>query len=315
MKKVLALILASVLFFTILSGCGGSGGTNESKEPSQNDPGQSTAKFNENSSEYFKFDPATGTILGFKDTVSGITEIDIPAEIDGVTVSRIGDNAFNFKGLTSVMLPASIEYIGSNAFKENKIAEIILPENLKELGFGAFWDNMLTEIIIPEGITNLSIAAFRDNQISKITFPGTLTVIGRGAFQENMLTELTLPENIVTIESGAFQNNRIESLVLNEGLEEIGGYAFEKNQLTSITIPASVKRIGPASEGAVPARNYKGNSFLHNNLTSVTILGDDTEIDEFMMGGNNYFRDAYYEGGAGTYEGEQLSPWEKVSDN
>lgn len=315
MKKVLTFVLILSLLLVVLSGCGKSGTTVESQTPSPSGTVQPTSVPDMDSDEIFKFDSATGTVLGFVDTVSGVTDIVIPAEIGGVAVSRIGDNAFNFRGLTSVVLPDSIEYIGSNAFKENKITEIILPASLKELGIGAFWKNQITEISIPEGVTRLPLAAFRDNKITKITFPESLSVIGRGAFQKNMLTELTIPGTVLILESTAFEDNQIETLILNEGLEEICGFAFEKNSLTELTIPASVKLIGRVSEGAIPALDYQGSAFRNNSLTKVTILGNDTEIDEFMMGANNYFRDAYYEGGAGTYEGEQLGPWEKVSDN
>ena len=315
MKKVLTFVLILSLLLVVLSGCGKSDTTVESQTPSPSGTVEPTSAPDINSDEIFKFDSATGTILGFNDAVSGITDIVIPAEIDGVAVSRIGDNAFNFKGLTSVVLPDSIEYIGSNAFKENKITEITLPSSLKEMGIGAFWKNLLTEITIPEGITRLPVAAFRDNKITKINFPESLSIIGRGAFLKNMLTELNIPGTVRILESTAFEDNQIETLILNEGLEEICGFAFEKNNLTEITIPASVKLIGRVSEGAIPELDYQGSAFRNNSLTKVTILGNDTEIDEFMMGANNYFRDAYYEGGAGTYEGEQLAPWVKVSDN
>ncbi|MBN2763570.1 MAG: leucine-rich repeat domain-containing protein [Bacteroidales bacterium] len=314
-KKVLAFVLVLSLIPILVSGCKNSDNTTESTAPIQSSPAQSTSAPDSNSSEIFKFDPATGTVLGFMDTVTGITDIVIPAEINGVTVRRIGDNAFNYRGLTSVVMPDSVEYIGSNSFKENKLIEIALPLSLKEMGIGAFWKNMLTEITIPEGITRLPVAAFRDNEITKITFPESLTIIGRGAFLKNMLTELNLPGTVKILESTAFENNQIETLVLNEGLEEICGFAFEKNSLSELTIPASVKLIGRVSEGAIPALDYQGSAFRNNSLTKVTILGNDTEIDEFMMGANNYFRDAYYEGGAGTYEGEQLGPWKEVSDN
>lgn len=48
---------------------------------------------------------------------SSFSEIDIPAEIDGKTVTGIGPNAFaNKTNLTSVTIPSSVAMIGNNAF-------------------------------------------------------------------------------------------------------------------------------------------------------------------------------------------------------
>ncbi|MBN1624718.1 MAG: leucine-rich repeat domain-containing protein [Clostridia bacterium] len=316
MKKLLIVILTFSLLLTILSGCGNSSkGTDGTEPPTQEELDQINSQLDDNSSEFFKFDSSTGTIMGFKENVTGITEIEIPSEIDGVTVKGIGDDVFKFMNLTSVVLPDNIESIGATAFHGNNLSEIILPDSLTSIGFGAFWENQLTEITIPTGLTEIATAAFRDNKITKINFSDTVKIIRRGAFQKNLLVELTIPSNIVLLESGAFQDNLLENLVLNEGLEEIGGFAFDSNNLTSLTIPASVKLIGSPAAGATPEKDYRGFTFKNNMLTDITILGTDVEMVEFLMGENNYFRDAYSAGGPGIYKGEQMAAWEKVSDN
>ena len=309
-------VLAFSLILTILSGCGsGSKGTDGTDPPTQEEQDQINAELDANSSELFKFESATGTVMGFKESITAVTEIDIPSEIDGIAVKVIGDNAFQYKGLTTVLLPDSIETIGASAFNGNKLTEIILPDSLTSIGFGAFWENLLTEVTIPNGLTEIAIAAFRDNKITKINFSDSVKIIRRGAFQKNLLVELTIPSNIVLLESGAFQDNLLETVVLNEGLEEIGGFVFDTNNLSSLTIPASVRIIGSAAVGATPEKNYRGFTFKDNILSDITILGSDVEMLEFLMGENNYFRDAYSLGGPGTYKGEQMAPWEKVSDN
>ncbi|HPJ21897.1 MAG TPA: hypothetical protein PLH18_06045, partial [Clostridia bacterium] len=75
MKKVLAFILILSLLLVILSGCGKSDTTVESQTPSPSGTVEPTSVPDINSDEIFKFDSATGTILGFNDAVSGITDI------------------------------------------------------------------------------------------------------------------------------------------------------------------------------------------------------------------------------------------------
>ena len=69
---------------------------------------------------------------------AGGTDIIIPTVINGLTVTRISNNAFQNKGLTSVILPETLKIIerwrrfSSNigAFVNNNLKHIVIPEVL-----------------------------------------------------------------------------------------------------------------------------------------------------------------------------------------
>ncbi|MBQ5791009.1 MAG: leucine-rich repeat domain-containing protein, partial [Thermoguttaceae bacterium] len=64
----------------------------------------------------------------------------VPAEIDGVPVVAIADDAFAYAGLlTSITLPESVEKIGANAFFHcGSLIDVALPDGLREIGSKAF---------------------------------------------------------------------------------------------------------------------------------------------------------------------------------
>jgi len=88
-----------------------------------------------------------------------ITEVNIPAEIDGLPVTTIGNKAFfNCSGLISVTLPDSLTTIGNNTFSEcYALTSVTLPDNLATIGDYAFFNcSSLTSVTLPDSITSIS---------------------------------------------------------------------------------------------------------------------------------------------------------------
>ncbi len=321
MKKLFIIVIVVCLSISVLAGCNNKKDevdepNNQSQEPQdQNAPVPTEASTDLSAltdEEIFVFDPATNTLSGFQESILGVTDLIIPNEINGAAVLVIASNAFNNKDLNSVVFPDKLEKIGTNAFSENKLTQVVFPSSLSTIEISAFQKNELTEVNISPSITKINTRVFADNQLTKITLPDTITHIGRSAFAVNKLTEITIPPLVKVIESFAFQDNLIENVVFNDGLERIDGRAFLINKLTSITIPASVKLIGAASEGVTPPTNYERFPFAYNpQLTSITMLGSNTELAPFFLAENNKFSVAYLNGGAGTYTGTQYGKWAK----
>ncbi len=142
-------------------------------------------------------------------TITGYTgaggDVVVPAEIEGLPVVAIGDNAFRWKwGLTGVVLPDSVERIGWGAFE---------------------WCDSLTNVSLGNGLVEIGDRAFYHcSSLSSISLPDSVERMGWRAF--GWCSSLT-------------------NVSLGNGLLEIGDWAFFGCfELTAITIPGSVERIG-----------------------------------------------------------------------
>ena len=158
------------------------------------------------------------------------TDLIIPTFIDGLPVTNISNNAFQNKGLTSVILPEGLLNIENGSF--NGVSYT-----------GAFANNKLTSIKLPKTLNLLGFAAFMGNRITTIDF-GLVQTIGPDAFNGNKIKNLEIPSTVVTIGAQAFVGNPLETVTIANSVKTIGGFAFWSNNLKSITIPNSVTSLG-----------------------------------------------------------------------
>ena len=106
--------------------------------------------------EYADLDDGTVEITGFIDSTS--TDIELPAVIDGKSVTSIGDSAFSSCGnLTSITIPDGVTNIGKSAFSNcSNLTAIILPDSVTNMESGIFFDcEKLKSIKIPDGVTSI----------------------------------------------------------------------------------------------------------------------------------------------------------------
>ncbi|OAV40062.1 leucine-rich repeat protein [Clostridium saccharobutylicum] len=117
---------------------------------------------------------ATLTVHGFKFALNGnecqitgytgtSTDITIPSQIGGKSVTSIGNYAFNdCINLISITIPNSITSIGDSAFLGCVgLTSITIPNSVTSIGASAFTYCMgLTSITIPDSITSIGTSAF-----------------------------------------------------------------------------------------------------------------------------------------------------------
>lgn len=125
------------------------------------------------------------------------------------SVTKIGDNAFrSCIGLTSVIIPNSVNSIGSYAFYNSKnLVSVIIPDGVPNIAEYTFYGcSGLTSVTIPNSIKNIDTGAFDNcSGLTSISIPNNVTSIGNVAFRGcSSLTSVTIPQKTTTIGSGTF---------------------------------------------------------------------------------------------------------------
>ncbi len=233
-------------------------------------------------------------------TITGYTgenaAVEIPAAIDGLQVTGIGDMAFAGKSfITSVVIPEGITWIGDSAFEGCSLGSLTLPSSLTRLGgYAFFFNNELTEVNIPANVTEIGInpfggtgvtrftvdeanTAFMTDGVAVYTMDGTVlkfcasaveeayavlegtVAIEAQAFNASRVTEVTLPSTMETIGELAFSEAlSLKKITLNRGLKTIGQTAFYAAALETVIIP----------EGVTDLPNY-----VFSNCTALKLVG------------------------------------------
>jgi len=230
-------------------------------------------------------------------------DVVIPTDIDGMSITSIGDTAFINKNLNNVTIPNCVTLIGKGTFAYNQLTTIIIPDGVTHIGESAFAMNGLTNITLPNSLVTIEGGAFALNKLESVIIPNNVTTIGKVAFHSNRLVNVVLPNSITSIEGSAFDNNLLTSVTIPNNVIYIGEFAFNDNSITSIVIPNSVTKIGRLA-------------FARNPLTSITIGAnvnlendnnerfiDDINKDYSVFGYDSGFDESYVISGslAGTY--------------
>lgn len=202
---------------------------------------------------------------------TNLKTIDLPD-----TITEIG--AFAFADCTSLKdftIPDGIKSIGEEAFYNSGITSLVVPESVETIDKLAFSHMAnLTNATFPAGcgITfsdckNLKTAKITGNptvidnymfyecsQLTDFEIPGSVKKIGYAAFYNTALKEAVIPASVTEIDDWAFgECQNLEKAVLSDGLKSIGGAAFyECPELTDSNIPDSVTTLGDFAFGWCP---------------------------------------------------------------
>ncbi len=174
---------------------------------------------------------------------------------DGTVITGIGAKAFNVPedkvqqnkfdvdspyGLSTVVLPESLETIGDQAFEYNNFKTLDLPDTLKAIGISAFHGNKLESLSLPDSVDSIGKGSFSMNSITSLKLPANnpnFTNIPQGAFSMNIrLAHIDLPDTVVTIDDMAFAGARLEELTIPASVKTIGWKAFHLHRITELTI-------------------------------------------------------------------------------
>ena len=152
--------------------------------------------------------PKTVTLTGKSKSPTGALEI--PATVNGYSVTSIGKNAFiNCTGLTSVVIPEGVTTIGEGVFGYcDAMTSVSIPEGVTSIGKNAFYDcEVLKEVVIPSSVTSIGNGAFSYNlNLESVTISNGVKSIGNDVFTGcYALTEVSIPASVTSIGNNAFE--------------------------------------------------------------------------------------------------------------
>ena len=184
-------------------------------------------------------------------------EVTVPQEIDGKTVTALGDELFWYmEEVTAISLPETLEYIGARVFQNcTSITEIKLPDSVTQIDDACFLGcSSLSKINVPSSL--VYVGAFAFDETPWITqFDGCSSIIlGGRVFYKYLADEdmVVIPKDILCISDNAFDGKALSFVKIPDSVAFIGDYCFYNcPNLKEIKLPASVYYLGENSLGLI----------------------------------------------------------------
>ena len=167
------------------------------------------AKWTQSGSEKIVFSvDANGVLTGVSGLSGSDITVEIPSEVNGITVTEIG----------------------KDVFKDNKnVGRLIIPDSVTKLGYRMCSGcTALSEVRLPAGLTVIPDEAFDGcSSLRTVNFPDTLKEIRSDAFCGTDLTEFIAPDSLTNVWSYAFKDCAALSTVELKNVRSVGDGAFE----------------------------------------------------------------------------------------
>ncbi len=261
------------------------------------------------------------------------SDLIIPSEINGYTVTEIGNSAskywgdrergaFEGRNITSVHIPDSVTHIRRAAFAGCPITSLVIPDSVVTIeGFFAYFSEpysyigafagctKLETVIFGNGVTTIDHSLFAGCvSLKSLTIPDSVTKIEECAFGEcPALTEFRVAENNTHFcaEDGVLFNKDKTVLIkypggkdateymVPDGVVTIASEAFYGCRLESVVIPDSVESLACSM---CFARECRGAFMLCKKLKSVTLGSGVKSVDYYAFDNCDSLTDVYYVG-------------------
>lgn len=256
----------------------------------------------ENDFEYTVLEDDTVKITAYN---GADTVVSIPDEIDGMTVTAIGDEVFwDMSDIESITIPETVTSIGKLAFAScGRLTSLDLPQGLISIGDSAFDMCGVNSLTIPETVTSIGKDAFFYTRMSAITVDedneyyssdeyGVLFNKDKTELIKypcgSEITEYIIPDTVTSVAGASFIWARnLKSVTIPNKVTEIKQDTFsECDALETVVISDSVEKI-------------YSNAFAYSNIKTLTIGSGLKEIDHNAF--TSDFEDVYYNGTQGQW--------------
>ncbi|MBR5088681.1 MAG: leucine-rich repeat protein [Ruminiclostridium sp.] len=190
------------------------------------------------------------------------TEIYVPPELDGYTVTEFDATSFDLERFEELQREsietgefADFGGIGVYPFPSDdihwNISKVAFSKGLKELGNFTFTEcRSLKTVVLPEGTERIGIMCFNMcDSLEELHLPDSIREIGDYAFNCAVIKgRLELPASLNEISPMTFRQASLDALTIPNGVTAIGEYAFDgcyfASENASLEIPDSVTDIG-----------------------------------------------------------------------
>ncbi len=211
-----------------------------------------------------------GVLVGHSDRIALVSDLVIPSEIDGQTITSIGGYAFEgCNTIASVSIPDGVQSMGECAFAScTGLKTVTIGDGVQNLASSAFDGcNSLKSIFIEEGNaiylskdgivynkTDKSIYFIPEALEGEVAILDGCVKINKSAFSGKGLTAITIPDSMQSIGERAFEKcTNLQTLnwnAINCAIEKDQGYPIfdynniSLNNISTINIGANVQSIG-----------------------------------------------------------------------
>ncbi len=229
-----------------------------------------------------------GTFIAVTDCNEEAVTVDIPAEIDGLPVTWIDEEAFGFcRNLTAVTLPDTIEYIADEAFDFcHSLTQITIPASTVDMGQDVFNScSRLETITVAEGNPNFTGAdgvLFSKNMELLYCYPSgkkdTSYVIPAQTketmdIENGYLTSVTIPAGMDMLTGATFSEcSALTEILLDSGntvYRSVDGVLYSVDMRTLAAYPAGAPaETFTVPEGVTEIGTY---AFQNSKLKGVTL--------------------------------------------
>lgn len=200
-------------------------------------------------------------------------ELNIPSEIDGHTVTAIGNGALRESAtkISGITLPPTIKEIGNRAIDCRYLKYLKLNDGLEVIkDYAINCGDLLETLVIPESVKYIGNEAISGEALKNITMPGNVEYMGKRIFfgsaydkdANNRVdgiqyhgqyliagirigyAEIDNPDPSAPTENKQIHEwEAVGDIAIREGTTLMGVDAFEMSDITSVKFPSTLKSI------------------------------------------------------------------------